>query len=99
MRITRLQVFADSGELALVREYEELSDKLAHAQDDSSQLMSQLPSCSGWRLVALGNWRRQNYPHRWGFKISTPVSVVYPAATASALFWQAHSRAGCVADG
>jgi len=24
----------------------------------------------------------------WGFKISTPVSVVYPAATASVLLWQ-----------
>ncbi|MEA5602061.1 ABC-F family ATP-binding cassette domain-containing protein [Nostoc sp. UHCC 0252] len=36
------QVFADSGEhTALVREYEELSDKLAHYPDDS-QLMSRL---------------------------------------------------------
>ena len=36
------QVFADSGEhMALVREYEELSDKLAHYPDDS-QLMSRL---------------------------------------------------------
>ena len=38
------QVFADSGEqMPLVREYEELSAKLAHAQgDDSKQLMSRL---------------------------------------------------------
>ncbi|MCC5648669.1 ABC-F family ATP-binding cassette domain-containing protein [Nostoc sp. XA013] len=36
------QVFADSGEhMALVREYEELSDKLAHYPDDN-QLMSRL---------------------------------------------------------
>ncbi|MFO0409731.1 MAG: ATP-binding cassette domain-containing protein, partial [Dolichospermum sp.] len=38
------QVFADSGEqMHLVREYEELSDKLAHYPDDS-QLMSRLSS-------------------------------------------------------
>ncbi|RCJ25465.1 multidrug ABC transporter ATP-binding protein [Nostoc sp. ATCC 43529] len=36
------QIFADSGEhMSLVREYEELSDKLAHYPDDS-QLMSRL---------------------------------------------------------
>jgi ABC transport system ATP-binding/permease protein len=41
------QVFADSGEqMALVREYEELSDKLAHGQGDSEKLMAQLSSVS-----------------------------------------------------
>jgi ABC transport system ATP-binding/permease protein len=41
------QVFADSGEqLALVREYEELSDKLAHGQGDSEKWMAQLSSVS-----------------------------------------------------
>lgn len=51
------QVFADSGEqMALVREYEELSDKLAHAQgDDSSQLMSRL-SAVMQRMEASGAW-------------------------------------------
>jgi ATP-binding cassette subfamily F protein uup len=37
------QVFADSGEqMALVREYEEVSDKLAHHIGDTEQLMSRL---------------------------------------------------------
>lgn len=37
------QVFADSGEqMALVREYEEISNKLAHYPDDTDQLMSRL---------------------------------------------------------
>ncbi|KJH71779.1 ABC-F family ATP-binding cassette domain-containing protein [Aliterella atlantica] len=37
------QVFADSGEqMALVREYEELSDKLAHHPEDTDKLMSRL---------------------------------------------------------
>ncbi len=37
------QVFADSGEqMALVREYEEISNKLAHNPDDTDQLMSRL---------------------------------------------------------
>src|SRR4028118_338769 len=51
------QVFADSGEqMALVREYEELSDKLAHAQeDDSNQLMSRL-SAVMHRMDATGGW-------------------------------------------
>lgn len=51
------QVFADSGEhMALVREYEELSDKMAHAQgDDSSQLMSRL-SAVMQRMDASGAW-------------------------------------------
>jgi len=53
------QVFADSGEqLALVREYEELSDKLAHAPKDSSErlmsrlsvLMEQLDASGAWEL-------------------------------------------------
>ncbi len=51
------QVFADSGEqMALVREYEELSDKLAHAQgDDSTQLMSRL-SAVMQRMEDSGAW-------------------------------------------
>lgn len=49
------QVFADSGEhTALVREYEELSDKLAHYPDDS-QLMSRL-SAVMQRMDASGAW-------------------------------------------
>ncbi len=53
------QVFADSGEqLALVREYEELSDKMAHAPKDSSErlmsrlsvLMQQLDASGAWEL-------------------------------------------------
>lgn len=51
------QVFADSGEqMALVREYEELSDKLAHAEgDDSTQLMSRL-SAVMQRMDASDAW-------------------------------------------
>ena len=51
------QVFADSGEqMALVREYEELSGKLAHTQEDgSSQLMSRL-SAVMQRMDASGAW-------------------------------------------
>jgi ATP-binding cassette subfamily F protein uup len=49
------QVFADSGEhMALVREYEELSDKLAHYPEDS-QLMSRL-SVVMQRMDATGAW-------------------------------------------
>ncbi|ALB42486.1 MULTISPECIES: ABC-F family ATP-binding cassette domain-containing protein [unclassified Anabaena] len=49
------QVFADSGEqMNLVREYEELSDKLAHYPDDS-QLMSRLSSVMQ-RMDATGAW-------------------------------------------
>ncbi len=51
------QVFADSGEhLALVREYELLSDKIAHAQGDSqimarlSSVMQQMDSTGAWEL-------------------------------------------------
>jgi ABC transport system ATP-binding/permease protein len=37
------QVFADSGEqMTLVREYEEISDKLTHAQGDQTKLMDRL---------------------------------------------------------
>ena len=50
------QIFADSGEkMALVREYEELSDKLAHGQGDTEKLMAQLSSVSQ-RMEALGAW-------------------------------------------
>ncbi|MBE9034992.1 ABC-F family ATP-binding cassette domain-containing protein [aff. Roholtiella sp. LEGE 12411] len=49
------QVFADSGEhTALVRQYEELSDKLAHYPDDS-QLMSRL-SVVMQRMDATDSW-------------------------------------------
>jgi ATP-binding cassette subfamily F protein uup len=49
------QVFADSGEnMALVREYEEISDKLAHYQEDN-QLMSRL-SAVMQRMDATGAW-------------------------------------------
>lgn len=49
------QVFADSGEqMNLVREYEELSDKLAHYPEDS-QLMSRLSSIMQ-RMDATGAW-------------------------------------------
>ncbi|MEH1888344.1 MAG: ABC-F family ATP-binding cassette domain-containing protein [Nostoc sp.] len=49
------QVFADSGEhTALVREYEELSDKLVHYPDDS-QLMSRL-SVVMQRMDTSGAW-------------------------------------------
>ncbi|MBD2498783.1 ABC-F family ATP-binding cassette domain-containing protein [Nostoc sp. FACHB-280] len=49
------QVFADSGEqMTLVRQYEELSDKLAHYPEDS-QLMSRLSSVMQ-RMDAIGAW-------------------------------------------
>ena len=50
------QVFADSGEqMALVREYEELSDKLAHSQDDSERGLARLAQLSQ-RIEAIGAW-------------------------------------------
>lgn len=50
------QVFADSGEqMSLVREYEELSDKLAHNPEDSQQLMSRF-SAVMQRMDATGAW-------------------------------------------
>ncbi len=51
------QVFADSGEqMPLVREYEQLSDLLAHAQgDDSSRLMSRL-SVVMQQMETTGAW-------------------------------------------
>ncbi|PMB17969.1 ATP-binding cassette domain-containing protein [Fischerella thermalis] len=49
------QIFADSGEnMALVREYEEISDKLAHYPEDN-QLMSRL-SVVMQRMDATGAW-------------------------------------------
>ncbi|NMG19270.1 ABC-F family ATP-binding cassette domain-containing protein [Brasilonema bromeliae] len=49
------QVFADSGEqMELVREYEEISDKLAHAAEDK-QLMARLSSVMQ-RMDSLGAW-------------------------------------------
>ena len=50
------QVFADSGEqMALVREYEALSDKLAHGQGNLETLMARLSSVSQ-RMDAVGAW-------------------------------------------
>lgn len=50
------QVFADAGEqMDLVRQYEELSDKLAHGQGEVDALMAQLSSVSQ-RMDATGAW-------------------------------------------
>lgn len=50
------QVFADSGDrMALIREYEELSDKLAHKAGDREDLMAQL-SVVSQRIDAVGAW-------------------------------------------
>lgn len=50
------QVFADSGEqMALVREYEELSSKMEHGQGNADQLMSRLSAVSQ-RMEATGAW-------------------------------------------
>jgi ATP-binding cassette subfamily F protein uup len=50
------QVFADSGEqMALVREYEEISDRLAHGRGDSEKLMARLSSVAQ-RIEAAGAW-------------------------------------------
>ena len=49
------QIFADAGEqMALVREYEEVSDKLAHAPEDK-QLMTRLSSLMH-RMDSIGAW-------------------------------------------
>jgi ATP-binding cassette subfamily F protein uup len=53
------QIFADSGEqMALVREYEELSDKIAHNPEDN-QLMSRL-SVVMQKMEATGAWELEN---------------------------------------
>jgi ATP-binding cassette subfamily F protein uup len=50
------QVFADSGpHLILVREYEELSDKLAHGEGDQDILLAQLSSVSE-QIETAGAW-------------------------------------------
>jgi ABC transport system ATP-binding/permease protein len=50
------QVFADSGEqMTLVREYEEISDKLTHAQGDQAKLMDRLSEVTH-RMDAIGAW-------------------------------------------
>jgi ATP-binding cassette subfamily F protein uup len=50
------QVFADSGEqMRLVREYEQLSDRLAHAQGDTGSLMTQLSRITQ-KMDATGAW-------------------------------------------
>jgi len=97
------QVFADSGEqMALVREYEELSDKLAHAQgDDSSQLMSR-PSAVMQRMEVSGAWELETNAKiiltKLGIQISTPVSVVYPRLPQAHCSGSSPLRAGCVVD-
>ncbi|MBD1909372.1 MULTISPECIES: ABC-F family ATP-binding cassette domain-containing protein [unclassified Leptolyngbya] len=50
------QVFVDSGEqMALIREYEELSDKLAHGHGDADAVMSRLSTVSQ-KIEAAGAW-------------------------------------------
>ncbi len=50
------QVFADSGEqMAMVREYEEISNQLAHGQSDTDLLMAKLSSVSQ-RMDMTGAW-------------------------------------------
>jgi ATP-binding cassette subfamily F protein uup len=50
------QVFADGGEqMALVREYEEISDKLAHRHGDLDKLMARLSHVSQ-QIEAMGAW-------------------------------------------
>ncbi len=50
------QVFADSGEqMALVKAYEEISDKLSHGQGDQDLLLSQLSNVSE-RMDQTGAW-------------------------------------------
>ncbi|MBW4653325.1 MAG: ABC-F family ATP-binding cassette domain-containing protein [Kaiparowitsia implicata GSE-PSE-MK54-09C] len=50
------QVFADAGEqMALVREYEDISTYLAHGQGDTDQLMARLSSVSQ-QMDALNAW-------------------------------------------
>jgi len=50
------QVFADSGEqMALIREYEELSDKLAHGQGNPDAVMAKLSTVSQ-KIEAAGAW-------------------------------------------
>jgi len=50
------QVFADSGEqMALVKEYEEISDKLSHGHGDQARLLAQLSSVSE-RMDQTGAW-------------------------------------------
>ncbi|MGI0485531.1 ABC-F family ATP-binding cassette domain-containing protein [Pantanalinema rosaneae CENA516] len=50
------QVFADSGDqMALIREYEELSDQLAHHASDTEMLMAKLSSVAQ-RIDTAGAW-------------------------------------------
>ena len=50
------QVFADSGEqMALVKEYEHLSDRLAHAQGDTDALMAQFSRVTQ-KMDAIAAW-------------------------------------------
>jgi ATP-binding cassette subfamily F protein uup len=55
------QVFADTGEqMDLVRQYEALSDKLAHGQGDLDGLMAQLSNLSQ-RMDAVGAWELETH--------------------------------------
>ncbi|WAL61375.1 ABC-F family ATP-binding cassette domain-containing protein [Thermocoleostomius sinensis] len=55
------QVFADTGEqMDLVRQYEALSDKLAHGQGDLDGLMAQLSNLSE-RMDAVGAWELETH--------------------------------------
>ncbi len=50
------QVFADSGEqMALVQEYEEISDQLSHGKGDTDKLMARLSTVSA-RIDEVGAW-------------------------------------------
>ncbi|WP_088894292.1 ABC-F family ATP-binding cassette domain-containing protein [Leptolyngbya ohadii] len=54
------QVFADGGEqMSLVREYEELSDKLTHGHGDPEKLMARLTQVTQ-RIEAIGAWDAEN---------------------------------------
>ena len=54
------QVFVDSNEkMSLVREYEEISEKLSHSQGDTNKLMARLSVVSE-QMDALGAWELEN---------------------------------------
>jgi len=54
------QVFADSGrQMSLVKEYEEISEKLAQGEDDPDKLSNRLSSLSE-EMDALGAWELEN---------------------------------------
>lgn len=54
------QIFADSNEkMSLVREYEEISEKLSHSQGDTDKLMARLSVLSE-QMDAVGAWDLEN---------------------------------------